>query len=94
MCMVNITVSVPDELCKKMKRHSEVKWSEVVRKALTTYVERLEIAEAGLVPMKKLAEKINASGIDVSKINLDEAIKYYEEGRKIEWKRLSTTQTN
>jgi len=47
--MVKITISIPDELSKKMKRHSEVNWSEVVRKALTTYVNKLESYEGGVV---------------------------------------------
>jgi len=92
--MVNITISISDELCQKMKRHSEVKWSEVVRKALATYIDRLEIAEAGVVPMKEVAKKLKEAGVDTSKIDLEKAIKYYEEGRKLEWKRLSTTQTS
>jgi N-dimethylarginine dimethylaminohydrolase len=92
--MVNITISISPELREKMKRHSEVKWSEVVRKALVNYVDRLEIVEGGVVPMKKIAEKLKDSGVDVSKIDLEKAIKYYEEGRKLEWKRLSTTQTS
>ncbi len=94
MCMVNLTISISQELCEKMKLHSEVKWSEVVRKALANYVDRLEIVDGGMVSMKKLAMKIKNSGIDVSKIDLDKAIKFYEEGRKLEWKRLSTTQTS
>jgi Arc/MetJ-type ribon-helix-helix transcriptional regulator len=92
--MTNITVSIPQELCEKMKRHSEVKWSEVVRKALSNYVDRLDIVEGGVVPMKKLAKKLQDSGVDISSINLEQATKYYEEGRKLEWKRLSTTQTS
>ena len=94
MCMVNITISISPELSEKMKRHSEVKWSEVVRKAIVNYVDRLEIVEGGVVPMKKIAEKLKDSGVDVSKIDLEKAIKYYEDGRKLEWKRLSTTQTS
>ena len=92
--MVNLTISIPDDLCEKMKRHSEVKWSEVVRKALVIYLDRLEIVDGGIIPMKKMAQKLRASGFDVSKVDLDKAIKYYEEGRKLEWKRLSTTQTS
>jgi len=94
MCMGNITISIPQELCDKMKQHSEVKWSEVVRKALASYVERLETLEGGMVPMKKLAKKLKDAGVNVSGIALDKAIEHYEEGRKLEWKRLSTTQTS
>ncbi len=82
--MVNITISIPQELCEKMKRYSEVKWSEVVRKAIASYVYRLEIAEGGVVPMKNLAKKLKDSGVDTSSIDLEKAIKYYKEGRKLE----------
>jgi len=92
--MANLTVSIPKELCEKMKRHSEVKWSEVVRKALSDYVDRLEIVEGGVVPMKTLAKRMKEKGVDVSKIDLEKAIKYYEEGRKLGRKRLSTIQAN
>jgi hypothetical protein len=91
--MANITISISQELCEKMKRHSEVKWSEVIRKALSNYVDRLEIAENGAIPMKKLSKRLKDSGIDVSKIDLEKAVEYSQEGRKLEWNRLSTTQT-
>ena len=77
-----------------MKRHSEVKWSEVVRKALTDYVDRLELADGGVVPMKTLAKRMREKGVDVSKIDLEKAIKYYEEGRKLGRKRLSMIQAS
>jgi metal-responsive CopG/Arc/MetJ family transcriptional regulator len=92
--MANITISIPKELSEKMKRYSEVKWSEVVRKALANYVEHLEIVEGGVVPMRKLTKKLKDTGVDVSSVDLEKAIEYYEEGRKLEWKRLSTTQTS
>ena len=31
--MANLTLSIPAELHKEMKRHSELKWSEVARQA-------------------------------------------------------------
>lgn len=92
--MVNVTVSIPEELYVKMKKYSEVKWSEVVRKALTDYVGRLEIIERGIVPSEKLAAMLRESKLDVASMNLEEAVRYYDEGRKLEWKRSSTTQTS
>lgn len=92
--MVNITISIPDELSKKMKRHSEVKWSEVVRKALANYVDNLEAYEGGVVSAEELSRKLKEKCIDVSKIDLDKAIEYYEEGRKLERKRLSMIQAS
>ena len=92
--MVNITISIPDELNKKMKRHSEVKWSEVVRKALANYVDNLEVYEGGVVSAETLSRRLKEKCIDVSTIDLDEAINYYEEGRKLERKRLSMIQAS
>jgi hypothetical protein len=87
--MANMTISIPQKLHEKLKKHSEVKWSEVVRKALTDYVERLEEVEGGVVPIEKLAEELKDAGIDISTLDLDKAIEYYEEGRKLGRKRLS-----
>jgi Arc/MetJ-type ribon-helix-helix transcriptional regulator len=92
--MANITVSIPKKLHEKMKKHTEVKWSEVVRKALVDYLNRLENLEGGTAPAQNLREKLDASGLDVSEVDLDKAIEVYEKGRMMEWKRLSSTQTN
>ena len=67
--MVNITLSIPDDVYLKMKDHSEIRWSEVARKAI---VERIESAErmrwadkvlkdSKLPPerIKELSKKIN-----------------------------------
>lgn len=40
--MVNVTLSVPEELHKKMAEHPEFKWSEVARQAIE---ERIKDAE-------------------------------------------------
>jgi len=90
--MPNITVSIPEELYKKMKRYSEVKWSEVVRKALTEYIARLEVMERGVVSSDELADLLRASKLDVSSISLEKAMEHYERMRELEWKRSSTIQ--
>ena len=90
--MVNITVSVPEDLYNKMKKYSEVKWSEVVRRALVEYIGRLEVMERGVVSSGELSERLRESGLDVSSIGLEKAVEYYEKARELEWKRLSTTQ--
>lgn len=40
--MTNITLSIDDEVYKKMKKHSEIRWSEFVRKEIKSRVEQLE----------------------------------------------------
>jgi len=89
--MVNVTVSIPESLYRKMKKFSEVKWSEVVRKALADYIMRLEVMERGVVSSDELSEMLKASKLDVSSVSLDKAVEYYERARELEWKRSSTT---
>jgi len=40
--MTNITLSIEDNIYKKMKGYSEVKWSEFVRKCVKKRIEELE----------------------------------------------------
>jgi len=89
--MVNVTVSISESLYRKMRKYSEVKWSEVVRKALADYVMRLEVMERGVASSDELAERLKESKLDVSAISLDKAVEYYEKARELEWKRSSTT---
>lgn len=91
MCMVNITVSIPEELYRKMKKYSEVRWSEVVRKALADYIRRLEAIERGVVPSERLVELLGEFSLDLSGISLEKALEFYEKARELEWKRFSST---
>ena len=54
--MTNITLSMPDELMKRMRIFSEIKWSEVARKAIEKRVEDLEVMNK-IVSKSKLTEK-------------------------------------
>jgi metal-responsive CopG/Arc/MetJ family transcriptional regulator len=92
--MVNVTVSIPEDLHSKMKKYSEVKWSEVVRKALIEYIGRLEAKERRVVSSDELSEMLKKSQLDVASIGLDKAIEYYERARELEWKRSPTTQAH
>lgn len=40
--MTNITLSIEDAVYKKMRRHSEIKWSEFVRKAIKKRLDELD----------------------------------------------------
>ena len=51
-----MTLSMPDEVQKKMKRFSEIKWSEVARKAIIEKLESLFLADK-LAQKSKLTEK-------------------------------------
>ncbi len=54
--MANITLSIPDELREKMKKYKEIKWSEIVRKAIINELKKLEEAELREYALKRLAE--------------------------------------
>ena len=64
--MPNITLAVSEDLHTKMKRHSEIRWSEVVRKSISQKVEDLDVMDK-LTKRSKLTQKdvdIIASKVD------------------------------
>ncbi len=40
--MATITLNIPDETKKEMKKHSEIKWNEIARKAIIKRIEDLK----------------------------------------------------
>ncbi|MCB9358350.1 hypothetical protein H6503_00305 [Candidatus Woesearchaeota archaeon] len=56
--MTNITLSLPDEVHAEMRKFSEVRWSEVARKAIIDRLEALKMAE-------KIAGKSELTSKDV-----------------------------
>jgi hypothetical protein len=40
--MVNMTIAIPGDLHEKMKKHNEIKWSEIARRAIREYIEELD----------------------------------------------------
>ena len=54
--MTNVTLSLPDDLHDKMKRHSEIRWSEVVRKSIREKVDLLDAMDK-IVKKSKLTKK-------------------------------------
>lgn len=54
--MANITLAIPDKLHKKIRKHPEIRWSEVARHAMAEYVEKLELMDK-LTSESKLTDK-------------------------------------
>ena len=54
--MTNMTLAVPPELSVLMKKHKEIKWSEVARQALLEKATELEIMDR-ILAKSKLTEK-------------------------------------
>ena len=59
--MTNITLSVPEDLYKRMRKYNEIKWSIVVRDTIEKKLGDLEI-------MDKLASKVNLTQKDADEI--------------------------
>ncbi|MBU0471561.1 MAG: hypothetical protein KKF65_02980 [Nanoarchaeota archaeon] len=60
--MSNITLAIPEETYNEMKQFSEVRWSEVARKAIIHKLELLRITE-------KLAEKSELTKKDIEEFS-------------------------
>jgi hypothetical protein len=71
-----------------MKKHREVRWSEVVRRAIAEYLENLEgrSRTAG-----QLLSMLDKDGVDLSNVSVEQAELYYKKARALEWQRTSTT---
>jgi hypothetical protein len=46
MYMANMTLAVPDDLHKAMKKHKEIRWSEVARKAMWEQARKMDLMES------------------------------------------------
>ena len=43
--MPNMTLSIPEELHKKMKRHTELRWSDIARQAFEKKLNEVELLQ-------------------------------------------------
>ena len=57
-----MTLSIPEELFKKMKKFSEIRWSQVARSAIEQRVDDLEV-------MNKITSKSKLTKKDVEEIS-------------------------
>jgi len=54
--MPNMTLSIPEELHRKMKRHTELKWSDIARQAFEKKVNEVELMDK-ILSKSELDEK-------------------------------------
>lgn len=54
--MANITLAIPEELKKELRKHDEVNWSAVIRKALQEHLNNIAIIEK-IARKSRLTEK-------------------------------------
>ncbi len=54
--MVSITLSIPEELRKKMREHDEINWSAIVRKTIEKRIGEIKWKEEMLKQLKEEKE--------------------------------------
>lgn len=54
--MTNMTLAIPEELTKLMKKHKHIKWSAIAREAIEDRAKELELMDK-LLAKSKLTEK-------------------------------------
>ena len=94
MCMPNITLSIPEDIYKKMKKYSEIKWSEVIRKAIADYLEKLEESKTEISSEELLNELGDEFKESLNKLDFEKAVEGYKRMRENEWKRIFTIQVS
>jgi len=60
--MPNMTLSIPEEIHEAMKKHKEIRWSEIARNSIVNHVKKLEI-------MDKITSKSKLTMKDVMEID-------------------------
>ncbi len=71
--MVNMTLAIPEDLNQLIKKHAEIKWSEVARQALWKQARKIELMDK-ILSNSKLTEE---DAIEIgAKINLEVAKKH------------------
>lgn len=90
--MTNVTLSIPNEVYVKMKTHKEIRWSEVVRRAINDFIGKLEEKGFDITTRDLLEELGDDFRKTLSELGFEKAVKGYEKMREAEWKRVSTTQ--
>jgi hypothetical protein len=60
--MPNITLSLPSELHKFVKKHNEINWSEIARRAISTQAKKIQL-------MEKLVENSNFTEKDIEELD-------------------------
>ena len=91
--MTNVTLSIPDEIHFKMKMHKEIRWSEVIRRAITDYIAKLDEKDTQITTKNLLEELGDDFKRNLSELSFKEAEKGYKKMRDAEWKRVSSIRT-
>ena len=65
--MTNMTLSIPEELMKIMRKHIHIKWSEVARRAIWEEAKKLELMDRLLANSTLTEQEVNGIGKKVKR---------------------------
>jgi len=88
--MAHITLSIPDELYEEMKRHREIKWSEIARRSIKEEVEKRKGIVKGSDFFNKLPEETKNGIREISRLSESDWKKFYKKMKAKEWKRAKS----
>jgi len=81
-------------LYRKMKKRSDIRWSEVARRAIAEQLDRLEGPMGLERPMVEVRRILAQAGVNPEAVPIEKAIRHYRKVRRLDWKRASSTRAN
>lgn len=90
--MAHVTLSIPDSVYEDMKRYPEVKWSEIVRQTIVSYLQEMRKDTSSANEVRHLMSEDTLRRL--RKISSLKSSNLYGNSVKEDWKRTkSLTQT-
>ena len=85
--MAHVTLSIPDSVYEDMKRYPEVRWSEIVRQTIVSYLEEMKGTSSSSEVRRLLSEDTLER---LRKISSTKMANYHRRSVKEEWKRTKS----
>jgi len=88
--MAHITLSIPDELYDEMKKHREIKWSEIARRSIREEVDKRKGVIKGSELFARLPEETKKGIREISKLSESDWRRFHKKMKAKEWKRAKS----
>ncbi len=82
--MAHITLSISDEIYEEMKKHPEIKWSEIARQTIIKKTLFIKNPVPGKELLRLLPEEVQKS---INEVAEKESTEFYKKIKEKEWKR-------
>ena len=87
--MAHITLSIPDEIYREIKRYPQIKWSEAAREGIRKQLSQLKGVISGKELLKRLSPETQKALIEIPNSKWIESYKKMKEGEKRRLKLLT-----